>query len=94
VLGRADRASRSVATVARGIAGLLEMSVELDDRERGRGGGAAFVRSALGMVEVDVPVVAAIAPGNAASLRAFQAAGFQVLGSVQMLRPAQRALRG
>jgi hypothetical protein len=87
VLGSRDSADESVATLSRGIAGLSEISVELDDRQRGRGGGAAYVRAAAAAAPAGEPVVAAVAPGNAASLRAFLGAGFVVVGSVQLLRP-------
>jgi hypothetical protein len=87
VFGRSDPATGDVATLSRGIGGLCELSVELDRTVRGRGSGAAFVRAALGTVPRGEPVVAAVAPGNAASLRAFLSAGFAVLGSVQLLRP-------
>jgi GNAT superfamily N-acetyltransferase len=79
-----------VATVARGIGGLDEISVELDPRNRGRGQAAEFVRAAAAVVAADRLVIAAVAPGNAASLRAFLAAGFRVVGSIQLLRPVRR----
>jgi hypothetical protein len=89
VLGRADRTNQDVATVSCGIAGLSELSVELDESERGRGAGAALVAAAVSALPIGEPIVAAVAPGNAASLRAFLHAGFAVLGSVQMLRPGR-----
>lgn len=89
VLGRADQAGRSVATVSRGIGGLIELSAELDERERGTGAGADFVREVLGAVPAGEVAVAAVAPGNAASVRAFLAAGCTVLGSVQLYRPTR-----
>jgi hypothetical protein len=33
-------------------------------------------------------VIGAVAPGNAASLRAFLAAGFRPIGAVHLVRPA------
>jgi hypothetical protein len=87
VLGRPDESSRSLATISRGIAGLFEVSVEVDAAERGRGEGTAMIRAALAAIPRGEPVIAAVAPGNAASLRAFLGAGFAVLGSVQLLRP-------
>lgn len=88
VLGRPD-GSGVLATVGRGIGGLAEISVELDAAARSRGDGAALVRAAAAAVPANDPVVAAVAPGNAASLRAFLAAGFRVVGSVQVFRPAR-----
>ncbi len=87
VLGRPDNSSRTLVTISRGIAGLYELSVEVDAAERGRGEGAAMIRAALAAIPRGEAVVAAVAPGNAASLRAFHRAGFAVLGSVQLLRP-------
>ena len=87
VFGRDDPHSLSVATVSRGIGGLPEISVELDERERGRGTGAAFVRAAAATVAQGRVVVAAVAPGNASSMRSFLNAGYSVIGSVQLLRP-------
>lgn len=85
VLGRA--AGSDVATLSRGIGGLPEISVELAPDHRGRGEAATFVRAAAASAPADEVVVAAVAPGNAASLRAFLAAGFAVVGSVQLIRP-------
>lgn len=91
VLGSADPQSQSLATVSRGIAGLWEISVELDERERAQRAGARLVAAAVAAVPPGEVVLAAVAPGNAASLRAFLSAGFTVLGSVQLLRPARRS---
>ncbi len=93
VFGPADRADHSIATLSCGIAGLTELSVELDPGARGRGRGAGFVRSAVAAAPAEDLVVAAVAPGNVASLRAFLAAGFAVIGSVQLLRPQREAPR-
>jgi hypothetical protein len=89
VLGHADRESRSVATLSRGVGGLTELSVETDVSARGLGHGSEFIAAALAAASPGELVVAAVAPGNAASLRAFLTAGFAILGSVQLLRPAR-----
>jgi hypothetical protein len=89
VFGRPDPRSTSLATVSRGIGGLCEISVELDERERGHRAGSEFVEQAVTTAPAGEVVLAAIAPGNAASLRAFLRAGFSVLGSVQLLRPGR-----
>lgn len=88
VLGRPD-GSGALATVGRGIGGLAEISVELDAAARSRGDGVGLVHAAAAAVPAGEPVVAAVAPGNAASLRAFLAGGFRVVGSVQLFRPAR-----
>lgn len=87
VLGPSDGSNGAVATVSRGIGGLPEISVELDSAGRSRGRGAALVAATVAAVADADVVVAAVAPGNAASLRAFLRAGFVVVGSVQLIRP-------
>ncbi|HXV92278.1 MAG TPA: N-acetyltransferase [Pseudonocardia sp.] len=86
VLGRPDRAVDDVAIVARGLAGLTEISVEVGPGRRGAGAGRGLVRDALTAVPAGEVVVAAVAPGNAASLRAFLAAGFTPVASMQLFR--------
>ncbi len=54
---------------------------------RGRGHGRALLRDALALAPPGEPVFAAVAPGNAASLRALLAAAFVPIGSVQLVRP-------
>ncbi len=90
VLGYPDPAARSVATLSRGIGGLAELSVELEQAVRGHGRGSAFVRAALAAAPPDQLVLAAVAPGHVASLRAFLRAGFEPVASVQLLRPRRR----
>jgi hypothetical protein len=91
VYGRPDEASTTLATVSRGIGGLFEISAELDEHERGRGSGADLVGQAVAAVPAGEVVIAAVAPGNSASLRAFLRAGFSPLASVQLLRPARQS---
>lgn len=88
VLGYPDPGRSAVAIISRGIAGLTELSFELEPGWRGRGGGAALAADALGAVPAGQPVVAAVAPGNAASVRALLSAGFVPLGSLQLFRRA------
>lgn len=87
VLGRADPEDSSVVVLARGFAGLTELSFELDPHRRGAGGGTALVRAALAAVPAGEMVVAACAPGNAASMRALLRAGLVLVGSVQLYTP-------
>ena len=72
-------------TLATGLAGRREMSVEL--RRPGGGAGRALIVEALRLVPAGEPVFAAVAPGNARSLRAFLAAGFGPIGSEVILHP-------
>jgi GNAT superfamily N-acetyltransferase len=85
VLGPSDPDDASVVVVAKGIAGLTEISFELDPRHRQQGRGEALVRAALAELPGET-VLAAVAPGNAASLRSVLAAGFVPIGSVQLFR--------
>lgn len=87
VLGRTDPADASVVVLARGIAGLTELSFELDPNRRGAGGGTALVRAGLAAVPAGETVVAACAPGNAASMRALLRAGLTPVGSIQLYTP-------
>lgn len=87
VLGRPGDSGSTVVTLGRGVGGLRELSFEVDPAERG-GAGARLVREALTVVPAGDLVAAAVAPGNAASLRAVLAAGFTPVGSVQLFRRA------
>jgi hypothetical protein len=86
VLGYPDPHRSAVAIISRGIAGLTELSFELEPGRRGQGGGGALAADALGVVPAGQFVVAAVAPGNAASVRALLSAGFVPLGSLQLFR--------
>lgn len=79
---------RGLVTVARGLAGRTEISVENAPRQE-RGAGRSLVAEALGLVPEGEPVFAAVSPGNARSLRAFLAVGFRPIGSEVIVR-AQR----
>ncbi|HJU97901.1 MAG TPA: hypothetical protein VJ644_08000 [Jiangellaceae bacterium] len=78
---------RGLITLGMGIGGLREIGVEVPVRARNRGVGRALVADALGLVAAGEPVLGAVAPGNAASLRAFLAAGFRPVGAVHLVRP-------
>lgn len=84
VPGRPDPGRRDVVTIGRGIGGLAELSFELEPELGGRGAARALVEGALGAVPAGELVVSAVAPGNAASLRALLSAGFSLLGSIQL----------
>ena len=90
VLGRPDDTDSTVVTLARGVGGLRELSLEVDPARRG-GSGASLVHDALAAVPAGELVVAAVAPGNAASLRAVLSAGFTPVGSMQLFRRDTRA---
>lgn len=89
VFGYPDPARSAVAILSTGLAGLTELSFELEPDRRGGGQATGLIRSAQATLPAGELVVAAATPGNAASLRALLAAGFTPLGSVQLLhRPA------
>ncbi|MGF1664795.1 MAG: hypothetical protein ACFCVC_00825 [Acidimicrobiia bacterium] len=80
-----------LVTVARGLAGRREMSIELFDTSTSRGEGRRLIESTLGMVGGGEPVFAGVSPGNARSLRAFLACGFTPIGSEVIVKPARAA---
>lgn len=93
VLGYPDHQPAAMATVGRGVGGLQEISFEVEPQVRG-GVGRRLVRDVLDSLPLDTLVVAAVAPGNAASLRTLLAAGFAPIGSMQLFRRAPQAEEG
>lgn len=93
VWGRSDGTDSVVVTLSRGVGGLRELSFEVDQASRG-GTGASLVREALDLVPRGELVVAAAAPGNAASMRSLLSAGFSPVGSMQLFCPAPRRSPG
>jgi hypothetical protein len=78
---------RGLVTLSNGLAGRRELSIELPSEQQGRGLGRSLLHDALGLVPRGEPVFAAVAPGNARSLRAFLALGFQPLASEIVVLP-------
>ncbi|MGW5048582.1 N-acetyltransferase family protein [Streptomyces griseoluteus] len=76
-------ADGGVLVMGRGVGGRLEVSVEVDDDARHRGLGGALVTAARQLAAE--PVWAQISPGNARSMRAFQAAGYRAVGAEALL---------
>lgn len=85
--------ARGLVTVAAGLAGRTEISVEVFPLDRVPTGphrvsaGRELIREAVRLVPAGEPVFAAVAPGNARSLRAFLAEGFTPLGSEVIIQP-------
>lgn len=74
-----------MVTLAQGLPGRAELSVEVS---AGRAGvGRDLLRDALALVPTGEPLFAAVSPGNARSLRAFLAVGFQPVGSEVIITP-------
>jgi hypothetical protein len=71
--------------IGRGMGGRWELSVEVDDGYGNRGLGRALARAARSLVPDGRPLWAQIAPGNAASVRAFLAAGYAPVGQEALL---------
>jgi hypothetical protein len=67
--------------LGRGLAERWEASFEVEIEARGRGLGRQLAASALALVPEGEPLFVQVTPGNAASLRAVLAAGFQPIGS-------------
>ncbi|WP_329334472.1 GNAT family N-acetyltransferase [Streptomyces sp. NBC_00663] len=83
---RAWTADGGVLVMGRGIGGRLEVSVEVDEDVRHRGLGRRLVTAARQLVAE--PLWAQVAPGNARSARAFQAAGYRPVGAELLLLSA------
>lgn len=84
--GFPDRAD-VVVVLARGIGGLTEVSLEVDETARGAHLGRRALLGARALVPPDDVLVASVSPGNVASARTFAAAGFDLVGSVQLIHP-------
>jgi hypothetical protein len=72
---------RGFVTLGRGLAGRLELGIELQEESLGKGRGRTLLADSLNLVAENEIVFAAVSPGNARSLRAFLAAGFQPIAS-------------
>ncbi|MFI6403243.1 GNAT family N-acetyltransferase [Streptomyces sp. NPDC050548] len=83
---RAWTTEGGVVVTGRGIAGRLEVSVEIEEGVRQRGLGRALVTAARHLAAE--PLWAQVAPGNARSMRAFLAAGYRPVGSEALLLSA------
>jgi len=76
-----------VLILGRGLAGRWEAAVEVHEKSRNRGHGRALASAARHLVPDGRPVWGQVAPGNAASLRAFLAAGYTPVGAEVLLTP-------
>jgi GNAT superfamily N-acetyltransferase len=70
-----------VLVVGRGLAGRREVAFEVDPARRNRGLGRLLVAAARHLTRPGEPLFAQVAPGNVASLRVVQAAGFRPVGA-------------
>jgi hypothetical protein len=79
--------------IGRGVAGRLELSVEVETGRRDRGLARLLVAGALRAASPPEPVFAQVAAANAASLRALQPAGFAAVGAEVLFGPPEDFLR-
>ena len=77
-----------LVTIGRGLVDRLEMSVETFSAGSA-GAGRRLIAEALALVPAGEIVFAQVAPGNAASLRAFLTCGFVPIGAETLLVPAR-----
>jgi GNAT superfamily N-acetyltransferase len=68
-----------------GLAGRHECALEVPEDSRGKGHGRRLARAARALVAPGTHIWAQVTPGNAASLRAFLAAGYLPVGSEALL---------
>lgn len=81
---RAWAADGGVPALGRGVAGRLEVSVEVDAGARHRGPGRLLVTAAR--QPAGEPLWARVAPGDARALRVLQAAGYRPVGAELLLQ--------
>ena len=82
---RAWQADGGVVLLGRGVAGRWETAIEVDEDSRERGLGRALALAARHLIPEGEWLWAQVAPANAASVRAFLAAGFVPVGAEILL---------
>lgn len=82
---RAWQSAGGVLIIGRGVASRWETAIEVDLDHRGRGLGTRLAAVARNLVPPEATLWAQIAPANAASVRAFLAAGFRPVGAEALL---------
>jgi len=76
-----DPDAAGVLVLGRGLAGRREVAFEVDPARRNRGLGRLLVTAARHLTPAGEPLFAQVSPGNAASLRVVEAAGFRPIGA-------------
>ena len=76
-----DPDGAGVLVLGRGLAGRREVAFEVDPARRNRGLGRLLVAAARHLTPPGEPLFAQVTPGNAASLRVVEAAGFRPVGA-------------
>ena len=77
---------RGLVTLGQGLAGRLELSIQVEGAHQGRGVGAGLLADALTLVPAGEVVFAAVSPGNVRSLRLFLGARFVPVASEVIVR--------
>lgn len=85
---------RGLVTLGRGLAGRLELSIEVNAGRQGRGLGAGLLADGLALVPAGEIVFAAVSPGNVRSLKLFLAAGFTPVASEVIVTTAPASAPG
>jgi GNAT superfamily N-acetyltransferase len=75
----------AIVSIGCGVAGRWEVALEVEPGYRGKGLGRELAAAARHLVPEGAPLWAQVAPGNAASVRAFLAAGFRPVGAEALL---------
>ena len=88
-----DVGGRGVVLLGRGLAGRLELSVEVAPAERARGLARGLIAAALRETLPDEPVFAQVAAAHAASLRTLGAVGFMPVGAEVLFGPPEDFMR-
>ncbi len=77
-------------TIAKGLAGRNELSIEITDPGAVPGLGRRLLERARGAVEPGAWLFAAVSPGNARSLRSFLSQGFVPIGTEVLIAPGSQ----
>jgi GNAT superfamily N-acetyltransferase len=81
-----DASGEGLITIARNKMGLLSVSVEVEPHARDHGLARKLIQAARSLIPQSEPLFASVSPGNAASVRAFLAAGYSpICSEVAML---------
>jgi hypothetical protein len=77
--------SGGLIVIGTGLAGRREIALEVPDTTRSQGHGRRLARAARALIPAGTHLWAQVSPGNAASVRAFLAAGYLPVGSEALL---------
>jgi GNAT superfamily N-acetyltransferase len=83
---RAWSADGGVVVLGRGVAGRWEVAIEVDESLRHHGLGRQLAMATRHLIPTGAHVWSQQSPGNARSVRTFQAAGYRPIGSELLLR--------